>query len=71
MALSIYNAISDEDIIKGRNIAGTGTIDIDGNVVNEKTMFICSLILILMAETGQASLHEPHPQQSELYVYMF
>ena len=32
MALSIYNAISDEDIIKGRNIAGTGTIDSDGNV---------------------------------------
>ena len=32
MALSIYNAISDEDIIKGRDIAGTGTIDSDGNV---------------------------------------
>lgn len=32
MALSIYNAISGEDIIKGRNIAGTGTISIDGSV---------------------------------------
>lgn len=32
MALSIYNAISGEDIVKGRNIAGTGTIDINGNV---------------------------------------
>lgn len=32
MALSIYSAISGEDILKGRNIAGTGTIDIDGNV---------------------------------------
>ena len=32
MALSIYNAISDEDIIKGRNIAGTGTISMDGSV---------------------------------------
>ena len=32
MALSIYNAISEEDIIKGRNIAGTGTINMDGTV---------------------------------------
>lgn len=32
MALSIYSAISGEDILKGRNIAGTGTIDIEGNV---------------------------------------
>lgn len=32
MALSIYSAISEEDILKGRNIAGTGTIDINGNV---------------------------------------
>ena len=32
MSLSIYSAISGEDILKGRNIAGTGTIDIDGNV---------------------------------------
>ena len=32
MALSIYSAISNEDILRGRNIAGTGTIDIDGNV---------------------------------------
>lgn len=32
MALSIYNAISEGDIIKGRNIAGTGTIDSDGNI---------------------------------------
>lgn len=32
MALSIYSAISGEDLLKGRNIAGTGTIDIDGNV---------------------------------------
>lgn len=32
MALSIYNAISDKDIIKGRKIAGTGTIDDNGNV---------------------------------------
>lgn len=32
MSLSIYSAISGKDILKGRNIAGTGTIDIDGNV---------------------------------------
>lgn len=32
LALTIYNAISNEDIIKGRNIAGTGTIDINGYV---------------------------------------
>lgn len=32
MSLSIYSAISEKDILKGRNIAGTGTIDIDGNV---------------------------------------
>lgn len=32
MALTIYNAISDEDIIKGRNIGGTGAIDLEGNV---------------------------------------
>ena len=32
MALSIYNAITDEDILKGRKIAGTGTIDNYGNV---------------------------------------
>ncbi len=31
-ALSIYNALIKEDITKGRNIVGTGTIDIDGNV---------------------------------------
>ena len=32
MALSIYSAISGEDLLKGRDIAGTGTIDINGNV---------------------------------------
>lgn len=32
MAVSIYNTITEEDITKGLNIAGTGTIDIDGNV---------------------------------------
>lgn len=32
LALTIYNAISDEDIIKGRNISGTGTISSDGIV---------------------------------------
>lgn len=32
MALSIYSAISGDDILQGRNIAGTGTIDINGNV---------------------------------------
>ena len=32
MALSIYSAISGNDILKGRNIAGTGTIDSYGNV---------------------------------------
>ena len=32
MALSIYSAVSGEDILKGRNIAGTGTIDMNGNV---------------------------------------
>jgi len=32
LTLTIYNAISDEDIIKGRNISGTGTISADGSV---------------------------------------
>ena len=32
MALSIYNVIADDDIVKGRNIAGTGTIDLECNV---------------------------------------
>lgn len=32
LALSIYSAISGEDILKGRNIAGTGTIDLEGNI---------------------------------------
>lgn len=32
LSLSIYNKISDEDIIRGRNISGTGTIDMNGNV---------------------------------------
>lgn len=32
LSLTIYNAISGEDIIKGRNIAGTGTISVDGTV---------------------------------------
>ena len=32
MALSIYNVISGNDLVKGRNIAGTGTIDNEGNV---------------------------------------
>ncbi len=32
LTLTIYNAISEDDLIKGRNIAGTGTISIDGSV---------------------------------------
>ena len=32
MALAIYNAITKEDITKGRVVAGTGTIDDVGNV---------------------------------------
>lgn len=32
LTLTIYNAISDEDIIKGRNISGTGTISLDGTI---------------------------------------
>lgn len=32
LAISIYNAISGEDVAKGRQIAGTGTIDSLGNV---------------------------------------
>ena len=31
-ALAIYNAITKDDITKGRVIAGTGTIDNEGNV---------------------------------------
>lgn len=43
LTLTIYNAISDENIIKGRNISGTGTISSDGSVgeidgVNYKIM---------------------------------
>ena len=32
LALSIYSKISGEDLVRGRNIAGTGTIDMVGNV---------------------------------------
>ena len=32
LALGIYSNITGEDILNGRNIAGTGTIDVDGNV---------------------------------------
>lgn len=32
LALNIYDLISPEDLVKGRNIAGTGTIDSDGTV---------------------------------------
>lgn len=32
MALAMYLNLSEEDLLKGRNIAGTGTIDIYGNV---------------------------------------
>lgn len=32
LTLTIYNAISGEDIIKGRNISGTGTISSDGSI---------------------------------------
>jgi len=32
LTLSIYSAISGEDLLKGRDIAGTGTIDMNGNV---------------------------------------
>lgn len=32
LTLTIYNAISGEDIIKGKNISGTGTISMDGSV---------------------------------------
>lgn len=32
LTLTIYNALVDDDIIKGRNIAGTGTISYDGTV---------------------------------------
>lgn len=32
LTLTIYNAISGEDIIKGKNISGTGTISSDGSV---------------------------------------
>lgn len=32
LTLTIYNALTDNDIIKGRNIAGTGTISSDGKV---------------------------------------
>ncbi len=31
-ALYIYSSLVDEDVIKGRKIIGTGTIDIDGNI---------------------------------------
>lgn len=32
LSLGIYSEITGIDILKGRNVAGTGTIDIDGNV---------------------------------------
>ncbi len=32
MSLAIYDALTEEDITKGKKIIGTGTIDVDGNV---------------------------------------
>lgn len=32
LSLAIYDALTEEDITKGKKIVGTGTIDIDGNV---------------------------------------
>ena len=32
MALNVYNLLVNEDITKGKTIAGTGTIEIDGSV---------------------------------------
>ena len=32
MALAMYDALTREDITKGKTIAGTGTIDANGNV---------------------------------------
>jgi len=32
IALNIYNSLISEDITKGRKIAGTGTIEVDGTV---------------------------------------
>ena len=32
MALAIYNSLTQKDISHGKNIVGTGTIDIEGNV---------------------------------------
>lgn len=32
LSLAIYNSLIEEDITRGRNIVGTGTIDINGNV---------------------------------------
>ena len=57
MALGIYNNLTKEDITKGKNIVGTGTIDADGNigeiggvkykligaVKNKADIFICPL----------------------------
>ena len=31
-ALGIYNSLTEEDITKGKNIIGTGTIDVNGNI---------------------------------------
>ena len=33
MSLAIYNALTEEDITKGLNIVGTGSIDSDGNIL--------------------------------------
>ena len=32
-ALAIYNALTEEDLTKGRKIVGTGAIDKDGNIL--------------------------------------
>lgn len=32
LALNIYDLINDEDLLNGRKIAGTGTIDLEGNI---------------------------------------
>ena len=48
MALSIYNAISDEDIIKGRNKTGYKSMDSINLFCN-----ICSMLNILEAQTSK------------------
>ena len=61
VGLTVYDLVADEDLLRGRRVAGTGTLDIDGVVgpvggVPEKTLAAIAagydVLLVPAAETA-------------------